>query len=78
MKIKALRGVCIGIERHLKPGEEADLPPQEVQFLVSIGAVELVKDEPARTPDPEPARPPAPAAGEDAGPPPSGRKKAGK
>lgn len=44
MKIKACRGVCIGVDRHLKPGELADLDAAQVQFLTSIGAVEIVKD----------------------------------
>lgn len=47
MKVRALRGVCIGVERHLKPGDTADLEPALVNFLVSIRAVEQVKDEPA-------------------------------
>ena len=47
MKIKARRGVCIGVDRHLQAGDEADLDQAQVTFLVGIGAVELVKDEPA-------------------------------
>jgi hypothetical protein len=46
MKVRAVRGVCIGVERHLKPGDTADLNPAEVTFLVSIGAVAPVLDEP--------------------------------
>lgn len=46
MKVRALRGVCIGPERHLVLGETADLAPSDVQFLVSIGAVEKVVEPP--------------------------------
>lgn len=46
MKVKARRGVCIGVDRHLKAGDSADLDAAQVQFLVSIGAVEVVPDEP--------------------------------
>lgn len=59
MKVKALRGVCIGVDRHLKAGDTADLEPAMVQFLSSIGAVEAVKDEPEIKPEPEAK--PAPA-----------------
>ena len=45
MKIRALRGVCIGPARHLKPGDTEDLEPALVTFLVGIGAVERVADE---------------------------------
>lgn len=45
MKIKARRGVCIGVDRHLQAGDLADLDAAQVQFLVSIGAVEVVPDE---------------------------------
>jgi len=54
MKVRALRGVCIGVDRHLVPNETADLPAAEVQFLESIGAVERVIEpvvEPAVVPD---------------------------
>lgn len=55
MKVKALRGVCIGIERHLAAGEIADLTDASLlTFLVSIKAVELVKDEPPPAAEPEP------------------------
>jgi hypothetical protein len=49
MKVKALRGVCVGVDRHLKPGDVDDLEPATVTFLVSIGAVERVKDEPVKS-----------------------------
>lgn len=47
MKIRARRGVCIGVDRHLAAGDLADLDAAQVQFLVSIGAVEIVPDAPA-------------------------------
>ena len=47
MKVKALRGVCIGVERHLAAGDTEDLDAPLVTYLVSIGAVEVVKDDPA-------------------------------
>lgn len=46
MKVQALRGVCIGVDRHLKAGDTVDLEPALVAYLVSISAVEAVKDEP--------------------------------
>jgi hypothetical protein len=60
MKVRALRGVCIGVERHLVAGDTADLPPAEVPFLVSIKAVEVVKDEPPPVPAPDPPQPTEP------------------
>jgi len=57
MKVRALRGVCIGVGRHLNAGDSADLDPATVTFLTGIGAVELVKDEPPPVkaePKPEP------------------------
>lgn len=51
MRVKALRGVCIGVDRHLRAGDSADLDAAMVTFLSSIGAVEVVKDEPKK---PEP------------------------
>lgn len=58
MKVKALRGVCIGVDRNLNTGDTADLDPATVQFLTSIGAVERVAEEP--TDPPAPAIEPAP------------------
>jgi hypothetical protein len=46
MKIKARRGVCIGVDRNLKPGDLADLDLVTVEFLEGIGAVERVPDAP--------------------------------
>ncbi|HYE70594.1 MAG TPA: hypothetical protein VD932_03625 [Aquabacterium sp.] len=48
MKVKALRGVCIGVDRHLVAGDTADLDPGLVTYLVNIRAVEAVKDEPPK------------------------------
>ena len=50
MKVRALRGVCIGVGRHLSAGDSADLDAATVTFLAGIGAVELVKDEPTPVP----------------------------
>ncbi len=62
MKIRARRGVCIGVDKHLKAGEEADLERAMVTYLVGIGAVEVVKD----LPEPVPAAGKASADGEGA------------
>jgi len=48
-RVRCLRGVCIGVERHLVPGEITDV--DSPQFLISIGAVELVQDEPGTESD---------------------------
>lgn len=45
MLIRALRGVCIGVERHLVVGDAADLDPATGNYLINIGAVEEVKPE---------------------------------
>lgn len=63
MRVKALRGVCIGVDRHLKAGDSADLDAAMVTFLKSIGAVEIVPDEPKKpepvheVEEPEPKKP---------------------
>jgi hypothetical protein len=44
--VRALRGVCIGVNRHLKPEEIADIDDAQVTFLSAIGAVELMPDAP--------------------------------
>lgn len=48
MKVKALRGVCVGVGRHLKVGDTVELDTATSQFLVSIKAVEEVKDVPVK------------------------------
>jgi hypothetical protein len=50
MKVRCLRGVCVGIERHLAPGDTDDLEPALVNYLVNIGAVEIVPDDPVVEP----------------------------
>jgi len=46
---RALRGVCVGPGKHLAAGETtAELDKATAQFLVSIKAVEEVKDEPKK------------------------------
>lgn len=55
MKVTALRGVCIGVDQHLKAGDTVDLEPALVTFLIGIGAVAHaidppVTDEPASDP----------------------------
>lgn len=69
MKIKARRGVCIGVDRHLKAGDLADLDAAQVTFLVGIGAVEVVQDEPKAEPVlvPDEAATAAPSGGSEAG-----------
>lgn len=44
MRVKALRGVCIGIDRHLAVGDTEDLEAGLVTYLVNIGAVERIAD----------------------------------
>lgn len=40
MKVKALRGVCVGVNQHLIAGDVADLDAAMVTFLEGIGAVQ--------------------------------------
>lgn len=54
MRVRALRGVCIGPGRHLKPegpDREGDVDASTATFLVNIGAVEIVPDPPAPSPE---------------------------
>ena len=37
MKIRACRGVCIGVDRHLKPGDLADLDAAQVKEAQALG-----------------------------------------
>jgi len=72
MKVKATRGVCIGVGRHLAAGDVEDLEPALVTFLVGIGAVERVPDEPPKQAEPPPPKVEAPStrqerAGEKSG-----------
>ena len=67
MRVKALRGVCVGPGQHLLPGDCVDLDAATVTFLKHIKAVEDVKCEPKPEPKvespkpddpkPEPAKP---------------------
>lgn len=59
MKVRALRGVCVGVDQHLGAGDTADLDAAQVQFLVSIGAVEKVPDPPPAEASPQPDEPSA-------------------
>lgn len=63
MKVRALRGVCVGVDQHLRAGDVADLDTAAVQFLRSIGAVEPVTDEPAAADEADPATARPAAAG---------------
>lgn len=62
MKARALRGVCVGVDRHLAIGETVDtaevhLDASTVAFLTSIGAIEIVPEEPAPPVVAEPSAP---------------------
>ena len=54
MQVRALRGVCIGVDRHLVAGDTADLEPALVTYLVGIRAVERVQEPAAATEDETP------------------------
>lgn len=59
MLVRALRGVCIGPGRHLLPGDApAEVDDKTARWLVSIGAVQAVADEPPpQQPNASPAKP---------------------
>lgn len=58
MIVKALRGVCIGVNEHLLPGDTADLDAAMVTYLTGIGAVAVVTEPPAKLePEPQPDKP---------------------
>lgn len=64
MKVQALRGVCVGVEKHLAPGDTAEVDAGTARFLIGIGAVqEAPAEEP---PPPEPAAPAAKPAKKEA------------
>ena len=44
MKVKALRGICVGVGQHLVAGDIADLDPAMVTFLSGINAVERYEE----------------------------------
>lgn len=66
---RVLRGVCVGPERHLAPGQEAQIVDEHLaQYLVSIGAVERMPDPPApEEPAADPHHAAAPATKKTAG-----------
>jgi hypothetical protein len=47
MRVKALRGVCIGPGQHLAAGEVAELDTATSTFLIGIGAVAAAPAAPA-------------------------------
>lgn len=66
MKVKGLRGVCVGVDDALKEGEERDLDPATADYLVNIGAAEVVVEEvppPGPTSDQEASAAAAAASG---------------
>jgi hypothetical protein len=61
-KVRATRGVCIGVENHLAAGEVRDLPDdQTLKYLLSINSVVLVEE----APPPPPVEPVAESKPED-------------
>lgn len=56
MRVRALRGVCVGVGQHLKAGDTCELDYATANFLVHTGAVEIVPDEPAKSEPPAPAK----------------------
>lgn len=50
MKVKALRGVCVGPEQHLAVGDTAELDEGTAGFLMSIDAVEPFVEKPTKKP----------------------------
>jgi hypothetical protein len=55
-KYRALRGVCIGVDRILSPeSDPVELDASTAQFLTSIGAVAKVEEPAPPAPDAPPA-----------------------
>jgi hypothetical protein len=52
-EVIALRGVCVGVDRHLVPGERAEVDAGTAAFLIGIGAVQKAPAEatPQTTPE---------------------------
>jgi hypothetical protein len=44
VRVKALRGVCIGVDRHLAAGDVEPMDAALATYLAGIGAVEVLKD----------------------------------
>jgi hypothetical protein len=53
MKVRALRGVCLGPGSHLAAGDVGETDAATGQFLVSIRAVEIYTDPPPAADAPE-------------------------
>ena len=64
MRVQALRGVCVGVERHLRPGDIDDIDPNTANYLAALGAVTFNVVEPAAA-EPEPTRAGKPGKKED-------------
>lgn len=60
MKVVAIRGVCIGPDRHLRPGDVADVDESTSAFLIGIGAVQEAAEPPPAPPEPIADQAPAP------------------
>lgn len=63
MKVRALRGVCVGPRHNLVPGATADIADRIAVELIAMRAVERVIDAPKRAapePTPDPIPEPAP------------------
>jgi hypothetical protein len=74
MRVKATRGVCVGVEDNLKEGDVRDLDPATADYLKNIGAaVDAPEEEVAGVPAAEAK----PAAEEKAAAAPSGEASAG-
>ena len=44
--VRALRGVCVGANQHLQPGETAEVVGSDLQYLIALKAVEIYEPEP--------------------------------
>lgn len=45
MNVRALRGVCIGVDLNLVAGDTVDMDDATAQYLIEIGAVEIARDD---------------------------------
>jgi hypothetical protein len=50
MRVKAMRGVCVGVEDNLKEGDVRDLDPATADYLKNIGAAVDASEEVAGAP----------------------------
>ena len=46
VRVRALKGVCIGVERNLKPGETAQIESDDATCLALAGQVEILYPRP--------------------------------